>query len=80
MFEQALARNLDGEGLRLQMYYLAFLRGDSAQMEQQLVWGAGPSPILKRIMAGWRRREITRDARWTRQSVLTRRRRLHYGS
>src|SRR6184192_2488265 len=23
------------------MYYLAFLRGDSSQMEQQLAWGAG---------------------------------------
>ena len=41
MFEQALARQLDGGTLRLQMYYFAFLRGDSAQMEQQLAWGAG---------------------------------------
>jgi hypothetical protein len=23
------------------MYYVAFLRGDSAQMEQQVAWGAG---------------------------------------
>jgi len=41
MFEQALARKLDSGGLRLQMYSLAFLRGDSAQMAQQLAWGAG---------------------------------------
>src|SRR5438128_2550882 len=37
----ALARKLDSAGLRLGMYCLAFLRGDSARMEQQVVWGAG---------------------------------------
>ena len=31
--EQALARNLDGVGIRLQMYSLAFLEGDSGQMD-----------------------------------------------
>jgi Flp pilus assembly protein TadD len=41
MFEQALANKLDGGNLRLWMYYLAFLRGDSAQMERQVAWGAG---------------------------------------
>jgi ATP/maltotriose-dependent transcriptional regulator MalT len=41
MFEQALAHNLDSGSMRWQMYYLAFLRGDSAQMAQQLAWGAG---------------------------------------
>src|SRR5437899_3303169 len=40
-FEQALARKLDGGYLRVWMYYLAFLRADSAQMEQQVSWGAG---------------------------------------
>src|SRR5438094_2641741 len=40
-FEQALARKVDGGFLRLEMYYLAFVRGDSSQMEQQLAWGAG---------------------------------------
>src|SRR5438094_6855774 len=39
--EQALARKVDGGFLRLEMYYLAFVRGDSSQMEQQLAWGAG---------------------------------------
>jgi eukaryotic-like serine/threonine-protein kinase len=39
--DQALARNLDGGLLRWEMYYLAFLRGDSAQMEQQVSWAAG---------------------------------------
>jgi len=40
-FDQAFARKLDGGFLRLTTYYLAFLRGDSAQMEQQVAWGAG---------------------------------------
>jgi eukaryotic-like serine/threonine-protein kinase len=40
-FGQALARKLDGGALRLSMYYLAFLRGDSAGMERQMVWGTG---------------------------------------
>ena len=40
-FDQALARKLDDGFLRVNMYYLAFLRGDSAQMEQQVAWGAG---------------------------------------
>ncbi|HXY14144.1 MAG TPA: protein kinase [Terriglobales bacterium] len=39
--EQTLAQKLDGGSLRLYMYYLAFLREDSAQMEQQVAWGAG---------------------------------------
>jgi len=39
--DQALARKLDGGSLRVGMYYLAFLRGDAAQMEQQAAWGAG---------------------------------------
>ncbi len=40
-FEQALARKLDSGLLRLWMYYLAFFRSDSAQMEQQVAWGSG---------------------------------------
>jgi eukaryotic-like serine/threonine-protein kinase len=40
-FDQALARKLDGGQLRANMYYLAFLRGDSVHMEQQVAWGAG---------------------------------------
>ena len=41
MFQQALARKLDSGGLRWWVYYLAFLRGDPAQMAQQLAWGEG---------------------------------------
>ncbi len=40
-FDQAQARKLDDGLLRGAMYYLAFLWGDSAQMEQQVAWGAG---------------------------------------
>jgi tetratricopeptide (TPR) repeat protein len=40
-FEQAFAHKLDGGGLRGNIYSLAFLRGDAAQMEQQLAWVAG---------------------------------------
>src|SRR5947199_7775692 len=32
---------IDGGGLRLSLYCLGFLQGDSTQMEQQLAWGAG---------------------------------------
>jgi serine/threonine protein kinase len=37
----ALAHKLDGEDLRLSIYSLAFLQGDTARMEQQVAWGAG---------------------------------------
>jgi len=40
-FDQALAQNLDTGFLRVYIYYLAFLRGDSPQMERQVAWGAG---------------------------------------
>jgi len=41
IIDQALSRNLDSGNLRVTMYDLAFLRGDAAQMVQQLAWGAG---------------------------------------
>jgi serine/threonine protein kinase/tetratricopeptide (TPR) repeat protein len=40
-FDEALARQLDSGGLRGNMYSLAFLRGNTAQMEQQVAWVAG---------------------------------------
>jgi eukaryotic-like serine/threonine-protein kinase len=39
--DHALARKLDGGYLRQYIYFLAFLRGDAKQMEQQIAWGAG---------------------------------------
>jgi len=40
-FQQALKQKLDAGYLRLWMYYLAFLRNDRADMEQQVAWGTG---------------------------------------
>jgi len=39
--DKALGLRLDGETIRLQFYFLAFLRGDTAEMEKQVAWGAG---------------------------------------
>jgi serine/threonine protein kinase/tetratricopeptide (TPR) repeat protein len=44
-FDRALAHKFDSGGLRENMYYLAFLRGDVAQMEQQVAWVAGKPGI-----------------------------------
>ena len=40
-FDQAFARKLDGGALRGNIYLLAFLRGDTAQMQTQGAWAAG---------------------------------------
>ena len=40
-FDQTLAQKLDGGYLHLYLHYLAFLKGDWAQMEQHVAWGAG---------------------------------------
>jgi eukaryotic-like serine/threonine-protein kinase len=43
-FDRALARKLGDDGLlRASIYTLAFLRADSAQMQQQVAWGVGRS-------------------------------------
>jgi len=39
--DKALGLKLDGESVRQQLYFLAFLRGDTADMEKQVAWGAG---------------------------------------
>ncbi len=41
VFTQALAHKLDDGLLRLQMYSLAFLKGNTVEMQQQLAWGSG---------------------------------------
>ena len=38
---EALARKMEGGSVPEQMYYVAFLQGDAAQMAQQFAWGAG---------------------------------------
>ncbi len=44
-FDQALAHKLDAGNLRQNIYYLAFLQGDAALMEQQVTWSAGKPGI-----------------------------------
>ena len=39
--EQAQARNLDGDFMHQEIYYLSFLKGDGAEMERQVAWAAG---------------------------------------
>jgi tetratricopeptide (TPR) repeat protein/predicted Ser/Thr protein kinase len=39
--EEALARKLDSEDLRMSIYETAFVRGDAETMQQQLAWAAG---------------------------------------
>lgn len=41
VLDEALAHKLDGRELRWDIYQVAFLRGDTAQMEQQLAWASG---------------------------------------
>jgi tetratricopeptide (TPR) repeat protein len=41
VFDQALSRKVDNWGLRLNMYFLALLRGDVPDMERQVAWAAG---------------------------------------
>jgi tetratricopeptide (TPR) repeat protein len=41
VFDQALAQKLDSGNLRGNIYSLAFLRGDAAEMQQQLDWAVG---------------------------------------
>jgi predicted Ser/Thr protein kinase/Flp pilus assembly protein TadD len=42
---QALAHKLDGRNLRVNLYSLAFMRGDAAKMEQQVAWAADKSGV-----------------------------------
>ena len=39
--DEAFAHKLDGGGLRVNLYLLAFLRHDAAGMEEQVAWAAG---------------------------------------
>jgi tetratricopeptide (TPR) repeat protein len=41
VLQQAQAKKLDGLALRSDMYGLAFLRGDTAEMDQHVAWAAG---------------------------------------
>jgi serine/threonine protein kinase/tetratricopeptide (TPR) repeat protein len=43
VYQQALARNLDAPFFHFQRYCIAFLEGDSQEMNRQFVWAAGKS-------------------------------------
>jgi len=51
VFDQAKARGLEGGGLHVEMYYLAFQRGDPAQMAQQVAWGLGKPDDEARLLS-----------------------------
>jgi class 3 adenylate cyclase/tetratricopeptide (TPR) repeat protein len=40
-YEQAQARKLDNQDLHANLYEVAFLQGDAAEMERQMAWAAG---------------------------------------
>jgi eukaryotic-like serine/threonine-protein kinase len=41
VLKEAFAHEFDGRYLRQNLYWLAFLRGNAAQMQQQLAWASG---------------------------------------
>jgi len=50
-FDQSLAHKLDSGLLRTNMYYYAFLRGDTALMEQQVGWAAGKPGVEDTLLS-----------------------------
>ena len=44
-YQQAVARKLDGDYAHLTRYSVAFLEGDSAEMQRQLAWGTGKAGV-----------------------------------
>jgi tetratricopeptide (TPR) repeat protein/predicted Ser/Thr protein kinase len=51
VFDQALAHKLDSGFLRQGIYILAFLRGDAAQMGQQVDWAAGKPGVEDMLLS-----------------------------
>lgn len=51
-FDQALARGQDSADLRMEMYNLAFIRGDKAGMEQQARWAAQHPATQDGLLSG----------------------------
>ncbi|MGA8270057.1 MAG: protein kinase, partial [Candidatus Sulfotelmatobacter sp.] len=70
--DQALAKNLDSESLRLTLYFLAFLRGDAAEMEQHLAWGAGKPGVEDALLSTQSDTEVY-DGRMSKARDFTRR-------
>ena len=50
-FDRAIEEKLDGPGLRLQRYFLAFVQGDNAAMQEQVRWAAGKAGIEDTLLS-----------------------------
>ncbi len=50
IFEQALARNLDGVGVRLPIYQYYFVLGDKTEMARQLAWAEGKPGVEDQLL------------------------------
>lgn len=48
--EEAQQKNFDGFAVRGNLYTLAFLSGDTAEMERQVAWGAGRPGVEDRLL------------------------------
>jgi serine/threonine protein kinase/tetratricopeptide (TPR) repeat protein len=44
-YQQAVDRRVDGDAAHEERYVIAFLEGDSAEMQRQIVWGTGKAGI-----------------------------------
>ena len=51
IFDQSLARNLDGVGLRFPIYQYYFLHDDTAEMAKQVAWGDGKPGVEDQMFA-----------------------------
>jgi eukaryotic-like serine/threonine-protein kinase len=51
IFDQCLARNLDGVGVRLPIYQYYFIRGDKAEMARQLAWAEGKPGVEDQLLS-----------------------------
>ncbi|HEY6768007.1 MAG TPA: protein kinase [Candidatus Sulfotelmatobacter sp.] len=71
-FEQAQARGLNAGFLHWLAYFLAFLRGDTVDMNRQLAWGAGKTGDEDYLLAAQANTEAY-SGRLTRARDLTRR-------
>ena len=50
VLEQARSHKLDALSIRSETYFLAFLRNDTAEMEQQMAWGAGKPGVEDQML------------------------------
>src|SRR2546422_9054228 len=70
--EQAQEHKLDGDYLHQEIYYLSFLKGDTAEMERQLAWAAG-RPGAEDLLLSFQSDTEGYYGRLTRAQVFSRR-------